>query len=288
MESECEKLNKMKGSLKKGEQNKAYKVDRGHEPENNSRTASKDASIEKANSFRSLETIQGDNNLPKINKQKSLESSLSKRKKMSQAEKHRGWIRMKNVSAVRISIQSPHSGQPSRASHSLSSTKSDPGHCSGGSNPNRFRLRRNFSSFLYKPYLSTSCSDPVYHQMPSLNNSMQLTTIPQYRNMYLTVTSPEGQGQDINHKQRKKIEKSSLEEDEQKSSSSAEQKSTSSEPKLLMKQHLLGDQLNQWQLRHATRRNSDSSDVTTVRQRKMYRRMREQMRNVNSLSPAPR
>jgi hypothetical protein len=155
-------------------------------------------------------------------------------------------------------------------------------------NTNRFRLRRNFSSFLNKPCLSTSCSGPVYHQMPSFNNSIQLNTIPHHRNLYLTVTSPEGQGQEITNGHRKKIDKSSLEEDELKSSSSAEQKSTSSEPRLHIKQQLLGDQLHQWQLKLAPRRNSDSSEVTSVKQRKQYRRIRGKLRNVNSLSPAPR
>ena len=154
-------------------------------------------------------------------------------------------------------------------------------------NTNRFRLRRNFSSFLNKPCLSTSCSGPVYQQMPSFN-SMHLNGIPHTRNLYLTVTSPDGQGQEITNGQRKKIEKSSLEEDELKSSSSVEQKSTCSEPRLHMKQQLLGDQLHQGQLKLAPRRNSDSSEVTSVNQRKQYRRIRGRLRNVNSLSPAPR
>ena len=47
-------------------------------------------------------------------------------------------------------------GKLSRASHSLSSTKSDPGQWPGDGK-DRFKLRRNFSSFLSKPYLSTSC-----------------------------------------------------------------------------------------------------------------------------------
>ena len=136
---------------------------------------------EKLKSCKSLEMMQQEKNLAKLNKQSSLESSLFKRKTMSQAEKHRGWIRMKNVSSTRITIQSPRGGHLSRASHSLSSTKSDPGHWSGANNANRFRLRRNFSSFLYKPFLSTSCSDPVYHQMSSSNNSTQGSTIPHYR-----------------------------------------------------------------------------------------------------------
>ena len=38
-------------------------------------------------------------------KQESLESNLFKKKKLSQAEKHRGWIRMRNLSNVKISIQ---------------------------------------------------------------------------------------------------------------------------------------------------------------------------------------
>ena len=54
---------------------------------------------------KSLEAVQTEPNFSKLSKQTSLESSLFKRKKMSQAEKHRGWIRMKNVSAVKISIQ---------------------------------------------------------------------------------------------------------------------------------------------------------------------------------------
>ena len=37
--------------------------------------------------------------------QESLESNLFKKKKMSQAEKHRGWIRMRNLSNVKIAIQ---------------------------------------------------------------------------------------------------------------------------------------------------------------------------------------
>ena len=49
-------------------------------------------------------------------------------------------------------------GKLSRASHSLSSTKSDPGQWpTGAEGKERFKLRRNFSSFLSKPYLSTSC-----------------------------------------------------------------------------------------------------------------------------------
>ena len=63
------------------------------------------STIEKRKSCKSLKMIQPENNVSKLNKQNSLESSLFKRKKMSQAEKHRGWIRMKNVSAVKISIQ---------------------------------------------------------------------------------------------------------------------------------------------------------------------------------------
>ena len=63
------------------------------------------STIEKRKSCKSLEMIQPENNLSKLNKQNSLEFSFCKRKKMSQAEKHRGWIRMKNVSAVKISIQ---------------------------------------------------------------------------------------------------------------------------------------------------------------------------------------
>ena len=47
-------------------------------------------------------------------------------------------------------------GKLSRASHSLSSTKSDPGQWPA-EGKERFKLRRNFSSFLSKPYLSTSC-----------------------------------------------------------------------------------------------------------------------------------
>ena len=60
---------------------------------------------DKRKSCKSLEMVQPENNFTKLNKQSSLESSLFKKKKMSQAEKHRGWIRMKNVSAVKISIQ---------------------------------------------------------------------------------------------------------------------------------------------------------------------------------------
>ena len=33
------------------------------------------------------------------------QTEMFTRKKMSQAEKHRGWVKMKNVSAVKISIQ---------------------------------------------------------------------------------------------------------------------------------------------------------------------------------------
>ena len=150
---------------------------------------------DKLKSCKSLERMQQEKNLAKLNKQSSLESSLFKRKTMSQAEKHKGWIRMKNILSTRITIQSPRGGQLSRASHSLSSTKSDPGHWSGTNNANRFRLRKNFSSFLYKPFLSTSCSDPVYHQISSFNNSTQGNTIPHYRTIYLTVTSPDGKGQ---------------------------------------------------------------------------------------------
>ena len=184
-------------------------------------------------------------------------------------------------------IKSPRGGQLSRASHSLSSTKSDPGHWCGSMNTKRPRLRRNFSSFLNKPCLSNSCSGPVYHQLPSYN-SMQLNTIPHHRNLYLTVTSPEGLGQEIKNGQHKKIEKESIEKDDLNSSSSVEQKSTCSEPRLHIKQQLLGDQLQPWQLKLAPRRNSDSSEVTSLKQRKHYRRIQGRLRNVNSLSPAPR
>ena len=42
---------------------------------------------------------------PDLDIQESLESNLFKKKKMSQAEKHRGWIRMRNLSNVKIAIQ---------------------------------------------------------------------------------------------------------------------------------------------------------------------------------------
>ena len=154
-------------------------------------------------------------------------------------------------------------------------------------NTTRFRLRRNFSSFINKPFLSTSCSDPAYHPMYCSNTPFN-SIIPHHRNLYLTVTSPEGQGQEILTQRPKKLEKSSLEDDELKSSSSVEQKSTSSEPRSQLKQHqLLGDQLQHMQLKLAPRRNSDSSEVMMVK-RKHYRRVKNRLRNVNSLSPAPR
>ena len=38
-------------------------------------------------------------------KYQSFDSNLYKRKKMSQAEKHKGWVKMKNLSSIKISIQ---------------------------------------------------------------------------------------------------------------------------------------------------------------------------------------
>ena len=64
-------------------------------------------------------------------------------------------------------------GKLSRASHSLSSTKSDPGQWADGTN--RFKLRRNFSSFLSKPYLSTSCRWGV--RPPALGYLIKFVTV---------------------------------------------------------------------------------------------------------------
>ena len=52
-----------------------------------------------------LSFISGCDPDPGHNIQESLESNLFKKKKMSQAEKHRGWIRMRNLSNVKIAIQ---------------------------------------------------------------------------------------------------------------------------------------------------------------------------------------
>ena len=187
-------------------------------------------------------------------------------------------------------FQSPHGGRLSRASHSLSSTKSDPGQwCSppngttGATPPNsssRFRMRRNFSSFLNRPS-SLSPSSSSYHHLPTFT-SLQLA---HHRNLYLTVTSPEESGM----KQRR-VEKreSTLDEDD---GSSAEPKSCCSEPRSLsslrsslnyhpQQQQLLGDSLllrasDPFKLgaRQATigdpmncrRRNSDSSEAACLR-----------------------
>ena len=210
-------------------------------------------------------------------------------------------------------FQSPHGGRLSRASHSLSSTKSDPGQwvsppngTTGATPPNsRFRLRRNFSSFLHRPS-SLSPSSSSYHHLPTFT-SLQLA---HHRNLYLTVTSPEENGM----KQRR-IEKreSTVDEDD---GSSAEPKSCCSEPRSLGNlrssvhhpQHqLLGDSLllrasDPFKLggRQATigdpmncrRRNSDSSEAASMRSVRakhgVGHRVRGRLRNVNSLSPAPR
>ena len=217
-------------------------------------------------------------------------------------------------------FQSPHGGRLSRASHSLSSTKSDPGQwCSppngttGATPPNsssRFRLRRNFSSFLHRPS-SLSPSSSSYHHLPTFT-SLQLA---HHRNLYLTVTSPEEST--VNGMKQRRVEKreSTLDEDD---GSSAEPKSCCSEPRSLgnlrssvnyhPQQQLLGDSLllrasDPFKLgvnRQATigdpmncrRRNSDSSEaacrIGSNRAKHGVHRVRGRLRNVNSLSPAPR
>ena len=214
-------------------------------------------------------------------------------------------------------FQSPHGGRLSRASHSLSSTKSDPGQwcsppngASGATPPNsRFRLRRNFSSFLHRPS-SLSPSSSSYHHLPTFT-SLQLA---HHRNLYLTVTSPEESaanngGGGVGMKQRR-VEKreSTLDEDD---GSSVEPKSCCSEPRSLRSsvilqqpptQQLLGDSLLLRPFpRQATigdpmnyrRRNSDSSEAALglrsgQRSKHGMQRVRGRLRNVNSLSPAPR
>ena len=104
------------------------------------------------------------------------------------------------------------------------------------------------------------------------------------RNLYLTVTSPEDAA--LHNKRRVEKRESTLDED-------FEPKSCCSEPRLgpLRPPQLLGDSLRLGcdALKLAPRRNSDSSEAACYRgARKHVARVRGRLRNVNSLSPAPR